>query len=86
MKGVKAAIERREIVVFPKVGRLYKDYEQNLQFLADNTNFNVDSFGLPDVQFYPITQSSEKVVKAVESVQAQKSQQAPSKERTLAIN
>lgn len=65
VKGVKAAIERREIVVFPKVGRLYKDYEQNLQFLADNTNFNVDSFGLPTVQFYPIAQGPEKVAATV---------------------
>ena len=30
---VKEAIGRREIVVFPEVGRLYKDYEQKLQFL-----------------------------------------------------
>lgn len=53
---VKAAIDRREIVVFPQVGRLYKDYEQKLQFLPDNTNFNTDSFGLPTVEFHPIGQ------------------------------
>ena len=55
---VKEAIGRRNIVVFPKVGRLYKDYEQNLQFLADTTNFNLDSYGLPTVRFYPITRSA----------------------------
>lgn len=59
VKEVKAAIEKREIVVFPKVGRLYKDYEQNLQFLADTTNFNLDSYGLPTVHFYPIARKAE---------------------------
>lgn len=58
VKEVKEAIEKREIVVFPKVGRLYKDYEQNLQFLADTTNFNLDSYGLPTVQFYPIARKA----------------------------
>ena len=55
----KEAVGRREIVVFPGVGRLYKDYEQNLQFLADTTNFNLDSYGLPTVRFYPIARSAE---------------------------
>lgn len=51
---VKAAIDRREIVVFPQVGRLYKDYEQKLQFLPDNTNFNTEVYGLPDVEVTPL--------------------------------
>lgn len=58
VKQVKEAIDKREIVVFPRVGRLYKDYEQNLQFLADTTNFNLDSYGLPTVRFYPIARSA----------------------------
>ena len=58
VQQVKDAIERREIVVFPKVGRLYKDYEQNLQFLADTTNFNLDSHGLPAIHFYPIARAA----------------------------
>ncbi|MCB0550767.1 MAG: SPOR domain-containing protein [Phaeodactylibacter sp.] len=55
---VKEAIGRREIVVFPRVGRLYKDYEQNLQFLADTANFNLDSYGLPTIHFYPIARTN----------------------------
>ncbi len=54
VEGVKKAVEKRETVVFPKVGRLYKDYEGHLQFLAESTNFNTDSFGLPTVHFYPV--------------------------------
>ncbi len=58
VQEVKEAIDRREIVVFPEVGRLYKDYEQNLQFLADSTNFEMQSYGLPTVSFYPIARSA----------------------------
>ncbi|MBR9923216.1 MAG: SPOR domain-containing protein [Bacteroidetes bacterium] len=48
------ALKAREIVVFPRIGRLYQDFEQNFKFLQDNTNFNSESFGLPTVQFYPV--------------------------------
>ncbi len=54
---VKRTIEvlnNREIIVFPGVGRLYKDYENNIQFLQYNTNYNTSVFGLPELQFYPI--------------------------------
>ncbi|KGE86566.1 MAG: SPOR domain-containing protein [Phaeodactylibacter xiamenensis] len=54
---VKEAIGRREIVVFPKVGRLYRDYENNLQFLPDGNNYDVESYGLPTVSFYPVARS-----------------------------
>lgn len=50
----KATLDRRENVLLPEVGRLYKDYENKIQFLPDNTNFNTQSYGLPPVQFYPV--------------------------------
>ncbi len=56
---LKAALAKREIIVFPGVGRLYRDYERKLQFLPDNTNFNLDSFGLPSVQYYPVLRTRE---------------------------
>ena len=65
VQKVREAIARREIVVFPKVGRLYKDYENNLQFLADGTNFNTDSYGLPIVHFYPVSRAERPAVKPV---------------------
>jgi len=54
---IKQALERREIVIIPEVGRLYRDFEQQFRFLPDNTNFNVEAFGLPTVQFYPVLRS-----------------------------
>lgn len=50
-------LDNREIVLFPGVGRLYKDYENNLQFLQDNTNYNTQVYGLPTLQYYPILRS-----------------------------
>ncbi len=63
-KEVKGKIENREIVTFPKVGRLYKDYEQNYQFLPDETNFNTDSYGLPTLEYYPVVRTSQEKVLA----------------------
>ncbi len=54
VKEVKETIARNEIVAFPGVGRLYRDYEGNFQFVAEDTNLNIESYGLPVVQFYPV--------------------------------
>ena len=51
----KARLHKKEIVIIDKVGRLYIDFEEKLQFLPDTTNFNTDSFGLPSVTALPIT-------------------------------
>ena len=58
---IKRALDRREIFLIPEVGRIYKDYEQQYQFLQDSTNFNLDVFGLPTIQFYPILRSKESI-------------------------
>ncbi|NUQ24102.1 MAG: SPOR domain-containing protein [Saprospiraceae bacterium] len=50
-------IDKREMVTIPKVGRLYRDYEDQLRFLEDATNFNTASYGLPVVQFSPIVRA-----------------------------
>lgn len=51
---LKAALERQEIIDFPEVGRLYQDYENNLQFLPDHNNFSLEAYGLPTVDAYPV--------------------------------
>lgn len=61
----KEALENREIVVFPKIGRLYLDFEQQFKFLQDNTNFNADSYGLPTVQFYPVVRYQRSAVREI---------------------
>ena len=51
---MKDQLDRREMVNIAGVGRLYKDFEQNIQFIPDSTNFNKDAFGLPTVKFHPV--------------------------------
>jgi len=53
VEEVQAALERQEMVDFPELGRLYQDYEKNLQFLPDGTNFSLEAYGLPMVEAYP---------------------------------
>ena len=59
------ALKNREIVVFPGIGRLYLDFEQQFKFLQDNTNFNADSYGLPTVQFYPVIRYPKSAVREI---------------------
>lgn len=34
---------------------MYKDFEGNFKFLPESHNFNADTFGLPDLHFYPVS-------------------------------
>ncbi|MCR9288768.1 MAG: hypothetical protein NXI23_15435 [Bacteroidetes bacterium] len=54
VKELMKTIENKEMVVFPKVGKLYRDYENNYKFIPEANNFNTASFGLPDINFFPI--------------------------------
>jgi cell division septation protein DedD len=54
VKQVQDSLERKEIVQIPKVGRLYRDFENLIKFLPDTTNFNTEAFGLPEVHAYPV--------------------------------
>lgn len=50
---------KREILVLPGIGRLYKDHEGNFKFVQNNTNFNKESYGLSSLQYYPILRNKE---------------------------
>ena len=51
--SLKSSLDNKEIVVLPKIGRLYKDYKDDLKFLPDRENFNKSTFGLPSVDLLP---------------------------------
>lgn len=59
VENSKTALDKRENIVIPEVGKLYRDYENKIQFISDNNNFNSQSYGLPPVQFYPILRDRE---------------------------
>lgn len=70
-EDVVQTFKKHEIVVIPDVGRLYRDYSDKVRFLPENTNFNTDTFGLPTVQFYPVSRNKpDPVVEKTETVVA----------------
>ncbi|MEO0338598.1 MAG: hypothetical protein AAF242_05235 [Bacteroidota bacterium] len=58
VQQVNEALERKEVVIFPSVGRLYHDFEGQLQFIPDGTNFNLANYGLPTVKLEPLPQKT----------------------------
>lgn len=57
--SVRNALSYEEEVDIPKVGKLYKGYDQKLCFAAYDTNYNSTSFGLPQLQYRAIERTSE---------------------------
>ncbi len=54
VKGFNEQLANKEILALPEIGKLYFDVENKLQFIPEDTNLLRNSFGLPQVQFYPI--------------------------------
>ncbi|MEM6316388.1 MAG: HU family DNA-binding protein [Bacteroidota bacterium] len=76
---MKDQLDRREMVNIAGVGRLYKDFENNIQFIPDSTNFNKEAFGLPTVNFHPILRdkvSAETIVPSGSNTRTYKPQKA----------
>ncbi|MBK6949765.1 MAG: hypothetical protein IPH16_18355 [Haliscomenobacter sp.] len=57
VRKAKSALQQKELVSFPKVGRLRLDFEGSIQFLPDAENLYPDSFGLPEIRFRPLKRS-----------------------------
>ena len=64
---IKAALDRREIVELPGVGRFFRNFENQLQFVAENVNFNLDSFGLQAVPGQLVARSVSEKIPAIQS-------------------
>jgi hypothetical protein len=58
VKRANKLLDNREIIVFPNLGRLYKDFQGTFKFLQDNSNHNTDVFGLGDVHARPILRNT----------------------------
>jgi len=56
--AIKGALDRREIIELPGVGRFFRNFEQQLQFVAENQNFNTDAYGLRPVAITAIPRSA----------------------------
>ena len=54
---IKATLDQGELVAFPGIGRLYRNYNGELQFLADGRNFSTETFGLSPVELQAVTRA-----------------------------
>jgi nucleoid DNA-binding protein len=53
--GLNRKLNQNEVIVLRGIGKIFKDIEQNIQFVQDNTiNHLPSSFGLPGVQADPV--------------------------------
>ena len=58
-ENIQKTLALKELVLLPEIGKLYSDYQGELRFMPDTTNYNLQVFGLPDVKFYPVFRSRE---------------------------
>ncbi len=72
VNDLKDKMKRKEIVTIPDVGRLYLDFEKNLQFLPERVNYNKDSFGLPSLNFSPELKAKPAIVQNTPTQSTQK--------------
>lgn len=67
VQSAQEKLQRKELVLIDQIGRLYLDFEGNLQFLPDATNFDTSTFGLPPISAQPVPTSPEPVPNRVEA-------------------
>lgn len=53
-RQINQKLDQREIVELPGIGRLYRNYEQELKFLPDGQNFYASTFSLPTLEIQPV--------------------------------
>lgn len=57
-EDIRQRLDRRELVEIEGLGRLYRNYESKLQFLPENRNYDLASFGLPVIEAAPVDRRS----------------------------
>jgi len=64
VEHIKKSLSQKEIVELPGVGRFFRNFEHQLQFVAESENFNIDAFGLQAVRGQLIQRSREEKIPA----------------------
>ncbi|MEL7220029.1 MAG: hypothetical protein AAGJ93_01850 [Bacteroidota bacterium] len=70
VQDILAALDRREIIELPGVGRFFRNFEGKLQFVADQVNYNTDAYGLQAVSAQPVARTAVEKMNAPEVKQA----------------
>lgn len=80
---IKAALDRKEIVELPGVGRFFRNFEQQLQFVAEHENFNTNAFGLMPVRATLVSRTSAEKEMAAAAATGAKTKMPPITENTV---
>lgn len=64
VERIKKSLSQKEIVELPGVGRFFRNFEHQLQFVAESENFNIETFGLQAVKGELIQRSREEKIPA----------------------
>ncbi|WP_367388791.1 SPOR domain-containing protein [Lewinella sp. LCG006] len=64
VERIKKSLAQKEIVELPGVGRFFRNFEQQLQFVAESENFNIDAYGLQAVKGQLVQRSREEKIPA----------------------
>lgn len=67
---INAALDRKEIVELPGVGRFFRNFEHKLQFVAENVNFSLESYGLQAVKGQLVPRSVSEKIPAIQNKMA----------------
>ncbi len=59
VREVEKQLERRQIVEFPGLGKLYIDFDKQYKFIQSGGNLNKATFGLPEVPLEPVKAKDE---------------------------
>lgn len=51
---IRERLAAKQLIELPGIGRLYNNYENNIQFLPDAGNYDSDTYGLPILASYPV--------------------------------
>ncbi len=58
---IKITLEKHEHFAIPDVGKLYRDHIERIQFMPTSANLNLESFGLPTLNFSPLSRTRPEV-------------------------
>ncbi|MEM1215330.1 MAG: hypothetical protein AAGJ82_06585 [Bacteroidota bacterium] len=59
LEDIANAVQQREIVELPGVGRFYQDFQGTLKFVTESTNFNTATYGLRAVPAQPVIRTTQ---------------------------
>lgn len=82
---LKADLSSNQVIVIPKIGRIYQDYEGQTHFMPDLQNLNNDAFGLPKLNVSKGDWANRTIVQSTKSLKSESLRTALSSAATVIL-